>query len=65
MNKSDDQQMDNSKKRKRPNKVVGQGPVLENIISARHLQGLLGDFSTQEALNNGQYFRASIELEIL
>lgn len=65
MNKGDGHQMDNSKKRKRPNKVVGQGPVPENIISARHLQGLLGDFSTQEALNNGQYFRASIELEIV
>lgn len=48
-----DHQMDNSKKRKRSNGVSDSGLVPENIISARHLQGLLGDFSTQEALNNG------------
>lgn len=52
-----DHQMDNSKKRKRSNKVSGSGPVPENITSARHLQGLLGDFSTQEALNDGQNIR--------
>lgn len=51
---SDSHQMDNSNKRKRPNKVTGSGFTVESITTARRLQGLLGDFSNPDGLNYGE-----------
>lgn len=49
--------MDNSKKRKRSSAATASEFIPENIITAKHLQGLLGDFSSKDGLNNGKDIR--------
>lgn len=46
-------EMDNSRKRKRPNTFTSAGPSVD-ITTAKQLESLLGDLSSQEGLEKGK-----------